>query len=133
VARLPGRSQRFGAFYLGNQVETNDVPGELPLVGGAVLVADGTVVSPQNVLAELLLVGGAALGLVGTWIPFIAPIVLQGNANLSQGANAVFAGELRLVGNANLLLAGTGGAAASVNPVDQTSGIVAIGIRGGHS
>lgn len=133
MARLPGRAQRFGALYLGNLVETNDVPGAVAMVAGAIFGANATVVSPQAVEAACAMVAGAQLGLVGGMVPFIAPIVLQGNANLVAGGNAIFAGECRMVGNANLLAAGTGGAAQTVNPADTSSVIVAVGIRGGHS
>jgi hypothetical protein len=54
-------------------------------------------------------------------------------STLTAAGVEIFAGTLPLVGDATVRMRGTGGTNASVDPDQRRGGIVAIGIRGGHS
>lgn len=116
--------------------DTPEHLGELVMQGTAVVGLNAAVISPNVVLGELILVGDAAFSLTPTRVLAVAPgqgLAMVGDAAMTAAGTEIFAGVLKMVGDAAIRLRGTGGNNASLDPTERRGGIISIGIRGGHS
>ena len=122
------------SFYYGNiwQLQTVD-GGQVALSGRAVVGASGTVITPTIQIGAPAPMVGEGIATAAAGLLQLATATSGGNASATATGNVLYGSPAGATGgNAITSAQGSGGTPVTGDDLG-TSGIVAIGIRGGHS
>lgn len=124
--------RRGWVWYTATPGDLRIVQAQVAFTADATLSANGTAVAPNGVDGAAILQADATWSAAGGVVPGGVAVTMVADAIFAGLANVRVVGQVLMQADSQMFAQGTGGSAGP-NALNRRSGIISIGIRGGHS